>query len=68
MRTDADPLDGLPRFMTAEEVAAVLRVPKRTVYVWRDQGRLSARRLGPRLIRFTAEDVREFLRRSEEPW
>lgn len=58
-------LQDLPRFMTAEEVAALLRVPKRTIYTWRDQGRLRARPLGPRLIRFTPEDVRTFLEASE---
>ena len=51
--------------MTADEVAALLRVPRRTVYTWRDQGRLRARPLGPRLIRFTPEDVRRFLETSE---
>ena len=60
-------LQDLPRFMTAEEVAALLKVLRRTIYTWRDQGRLPARRLGPRLIR-TPADIAELLRRSEEPW
>ena len=51
--------------MTADEVAALLQVPRRQIYTWRDQGRLRARRLGPRLIRFTADDVRSFLEASE---
>ena len=51
--------------MTADEVAALFQVPRRQIYTWRDQGRLRARPLGPRLIRFTPDDVREFLEASE---
>ena len=63
---DAIPdLKDLPPFMTADELAALLSVRRRTVYDWCDKGILPARRVGKRLLRFTPADVAELLRRSE---
>jgi excisionase family DNA binding protein len=52
--------------LTAQDVADVLRVPRRTVYSFIDQGLLPCRRVGSRLLRFTEEDLHEFLRRCED--
>ena len=58
-------LKDLPPFMTADELAVLLSVKRRTVYQWADAGLIPARRVGRRLIRFTPADVAELLRRSE---
>jgi excisionase family DNA binding protein len=47
--------------VTAEEVAAVLKVSPKSVYRWAQQGRLPAFREG-RLIRFRESDVEAFIR------
>ena len=52
--------------LTTAEVARLLRVPRRTVYSFVDQGLLPYQRVGTRLLRFTEADVDEFLRRSAE--
>lgn len=50
-----------PGLLTADEVAAYLRVRRKTVYEYVERGDLACRRLGPRLIRFTWADVHEFV-------
>ena len=65
MRPPADALDDLPPFVSADEVAALFGVPRRTVYAWVDQGVLPTRRIGPRLLRFTPHDLRLFQAESE---
>lgn len=47
----------LPLVLTATEVAAFLRIPRRTVYLLVDRGSLRAFRLGSRLLRFARADV-----------
>ena len=59
----APPLGGL---LAPEQVATLIGVSRRTVYVWIDQGLMPARRVGPRLLRVSAEDLGEFERRSAE--
>lgn len=56
----------LHSLLTAQDLAERFQVSRRQVYVWIDQGYLPAHRLGSRLLRFTDEDVDEFLRRSAE--
>ena len=62
-----DGFDGtdLGVLFTAEDVAARFRVPRRTVYLWVDAGLLPATRVGPRLLRFSSDDLRLFLAVSE---
>lgn len=57
-------LQGLPHYLTAADVARMLGVQTRTVYSWVDRGLLPARRVGPRLLRFTAQDLECFYRTS----
>jgi excisionase family DNA binding protein len=59
---------GSIELMTELEVAKVLRVSPRTVWEFRNTGRLPGVKLGSRTIRYDAVDVRAFLRanRTEE--
>ena len=52
------------RLLRAVQVAEVLGVSQWTVYAYAREGRLPSRELGPRCIRFTAEDVAEFIEDS----
>lgn len=54
------------RWLSADQVAALFQVPRRTIYAWADSGRLGSHRVGGRLLRFTEQDLDEFLRRSDE--
>lgn len=57
---------GEPELLTPAEVAALLRVTRRTVYQWITDGRLPALRAGGRW-RIRREDIEAFLhRRSPE--
>ena len=47
--------------ITAEEIAAVLKVSPKSIYRWASEGRLRAFREG-RLIRFLESDVEVFVR------
>ncbi len=47
--------------ITAEEIAALLKVSPKSIYRWASEGRLPAFREG-RLIRFLESDVEEFVR------
>jgi excisionase family DNA binding protein len=47
--------------ITAEEIAALLKVSVKSIYRWANEGRLPAFREG-RLIRFLESDVEEFIR------
>ena len=46
----------LPRFLTPEEVADLLRVSRRTVYNWLRSGQLPALRIG-KVWRIRREDI-----------
>jgi len=54
------------RLLTADDMADMLSVPRRTVYSLVDQGHLRALRVGSRLLRFHPADVAEFLERARE--
>jgi excisionase family DNA binding protein len=43
--------------LTAAEVAAILRVSRRTVYHWASTGEIPSVELGKRTVRFRREDV-----------
>lgn len=58
--------DDLPMVMTAEEVAALLRVDRKTVYDAVKDGTLPALRLR-KVIRFCREEVLQFLRGNTRP-
>ena len=56
------------KLLTADEVAAVLNVSRKSVYKWAEAGRLPFIRLGGRVVRFDPEAVRQFIesgRRNE---
>jgi len=48
-------------FITAEEIAVLLKVSPKSIYRWASEGRLPAFREG-RLIRFLESDVEVFVR------
>ena len=57
------------KLLTADEVAAVLNVSRKSVYKWAEAGRLPFIRLGGRVVRFDPGAVRQFIesgRRNEE--
>jgi excisionase family DNA binding protein len=47
-------------YMTNQEVADLFRVDPTTVRLWVRQGRLHPLRLGPRTVRFDADEVHQF--------
>lgn len=53
----------MERLHDVPEVAAILRVRPSTIYTWTRHGQLPHIRVG-RLIRFTSEQITEFLARS----
>ena len=59
MDESADPR----RYLTAKHLAEMFEVSIRTVYSYVDQGLLPYTRVGPRLLRFSEDDIREFVRR-----
>jgi len=54
-----------PEFMTVAEVAGILRVSKMTVYRLVGSGELAGRHVGPRTIRVTADELRDYLERRQ---
>lgn len=55
----------LPKFLTVEEVADLLRVSHRSVYDWVSQGEVPFHKAGRRTI-FLLDEILEWTR-SEEP-
>ena len=51
----------LPLLVTAEEIAAILKVSPKSVYRWASEGRLPAFR-GGRLVRFLESDVEALIK------
>jgi excisionase family DNA binding protein len=45
------------QLLTAIDVASILQVHPKTIYLWASQGVLPAVRLGDRAVRFRREDV-----------
>lgn len=56
-------MDRLPDLLTAPDVASILRVDPKTIYLWasEDPPRLPAVRFGPRCVRFRPEDVERLI-------
>jgi excisionase family DNA binding protein len=55
-----------PTFITAREAGQLLRVAPRTIRRWSEQGRLTSYRLGPRSMRFDAEEITTLIADSAE--
>jgi len=53
----------MPPLYKVTDVATILGVKASTIYGWVDQGKIPHIRVG-RLVRFTVEQVAEFIRRS----
>lgn len=53
------------RFYSTEQVALKLGVTTRTVAKWRAKGLLRATKLGPRAVRYSEDDVAEFVRMNQ---
>jgi excisionase family DNA binding protein len=52
------------KFMTRNDIAALFGVSPRTVDSWQREGLLPFHRVGKRLVRFTDEDIADFVKRS----
>ena len=48
-------------FLTADEVARLVKVSRQTVYNWVDRGQLPATRIGPRRVRVRQSDLNAFI-------
>lgn len=55
------------RWLTAGELAAELGIPKQTIYKWRVEGRGPRGHKFGRHLRFSREDVNEWITDSAEP-
>jgi excisionase family DNA binding protein len=53
------PVNNLPRFLRAQEVAELLRCKKRTIYDMVEQGRIPYRKVGGRLL-FDLDEIIEW--------
>lgn len=51
-------------FLTSEDVAAILRVSKRTLQNYRSEGKLMYYKVSAKVIRYRVADVVEFLMQS----
>ena len=61
---DGTLLDGaLPRFLKVDEVAALLRCKRRTIYDMVEQGRIPHRKVGGRLL-FDLDEIIEWTKRK----
>ena len=60
----SQPNMSLPRFLTVEEVAEMLRVKPRTIYDWVSQRRVPFRKAGDRTV-FLLEEILEWTRADE---
>lgn len=56
----------LPKLLTIDEVAAIARAPRSTVFHWAYTGRLKSRRVGRRRL-VVEEDLRAFLKLDPVP-
>jgi excisionase family DNA binding protein len=67
---DASPLGQLPRLLTLDEVADILRVARGTVRGLLRSGSLRGGKIGPKLWRISREDLEEYLRglSTEAEW
>jgi excisionase family DNA binding protein len=64
---DAETVRSPQRLLSAEELAAYLRVPVSTLYVWRTRGNgPQALKVG-RHLRYRSDDVEDWLERRKVP-
>jgi len=67
MLDDIDDYIDIPEpMLTADQVAAIYSVSKRTVYRWALAG-APHYKLGPKLVRFRISELVEYLEQEEEP-
>lgn len=67
MDTISEPLrTSLPEFLTATEVATVLRVDPRTIYRLMEEGEIPSVRIGQRCIRVDTVDLINYLGQRRE--
>lgn len=57
-------MDNSNLFLTSEDVAAILRVSKRTLQNYRSEGKLMYYKVSAKVIRYRVADVVEFLMQS----
>ena len=57
---------GLERLYTADQVAELLCLKKKTVYAWAEQGRIPCFKIG-KALRFRESELREFIEASRIP-
>jgi excisionase family DNA binding protein len=55
----------MPRLYNVPDVATILKVKPSTVYTWVDKGKIPHIRIG-RLMRFTEDQINDFLRGATE--
>lgn len=55
------------RWLTAEELAAEMGIPKQTIYKWRVEGRGPRGHKFGRHLRFSREDINAWIADSAEP-
>ena len=60
----SQPNSPLPRFLTVEEVAEMLRVKPRTIYDWVSQRRIPFRKAGDRTV-FLLTEILEWTKADE---
>ena len=64
---DGEGMGSLPTVLTADEVAGILRVDRKTVYAMHHDGRLpGGRKIGQRLIRFSRDRVMAWLNDDDD--
>ncbi len=58
--------NGLERLYTAEQVAELFSLKRKTLYAWAEQGRIPCFKIG-KALRFRESELREFIEASRIP-
>ena len=58
--------NALERLYTAEQVAELFSLKKKTIYAWAEQGRIPCFKIG-KALRFRESELREFIEASRIP-
>ncbi len=58
--------NGLERLYTADQVAELFSLKKKTIYGWAEQGRIPCYKIG-KALRFRESELREFIEASRIP-
>lgn len=58
--------NGLERLYTAEQVAELFSLKRKTMYAWAEQGRIPCYKIG-KALRFRESELREFIEASRIP-